>query len=306
MLNTIIQTMSKYKITTKLLDYLSFIRRKITVKKINKSLLTNIEWITDYNIPLERFYEKKKEGISWVARLKNADYFLETCLESHIPFLDELILVDNQSTDKTKEICKNLLNKYPDKVKFYEYPHSVNPPSDNNKEIPTNSVHSLAYYYNRSFSKSKYSHVMKVDDDNFLIPEKWEIIRKNALKNNKYYMYRWINIIKDKNWKIWIPKWYEFSWKWGDHWIYPVTPYTYYIQWNKREIFVNNLKHIKYWFSFLHLKFLKPNYWFHNLLWDNYQKQYEKQTKWSIIYDFKQILKWNNSCKIDKYLGTIE
>ncbi len=287
--------LQKNKTIIGLFDFLSYIKRKTNIKIIDKSLITNIEWITEYNIPIERFYKGKPIGISWVARLKNADYFLKKCLESHIPFIDELILVDNKSTDKTKDICKELKNKYPNKVKFYEYPYIVNPPSDENDQIPTNSIHSLAYYYNWCFSKTKYSHVMKVDDDNFLIKEKWWEIRKQSLSSKKYYNIYWgINLIKDADWKIWTPKWYEFSWKYWDHGIYPVSPYTYYIQWKECEVFLNNLKYKRFSFSFFHLKFLKPGFGFHNLKNDNYAKCYKENIRKPILYNFKAILEWND------------
>jgi len=49
-------------------------------------------------------------------------------IESYLSFVDEIILVDNLSTDKTKEICLKLQKKYPDKIKFYTYPYEVVPP----------------------------------------------------------------------------------------------------------------------------------------------------------------------------------
>ena len=228
-------------------------------------------------------------------------------MESHLPFLDELILVDNESTDKTKEICKNFKKRYPNKVKFFEYPYRVTPPSEKNKNIPSNSVNSLAYYYNWCFSKTKYSHVMKVDDDNFLISEKMGKIREKALSSKKYYnMYWWINLVKDKDWKIWILKWYEYSWKWWDHWIYPVSPFTYYLQWEYCEQFINNLQYMRNWFSFFHLKFLKPNYWFHNLIWDSYQKWYEsKIKKWEYEYDIESFLWKNKDINLNKYIKDV-
>ena len=102
-------------------------------------------------------------------------------MESYLPFLDELILVDNMSTDNTKQICDKLQKKYPNKVKVFQYLYEVTPPSFSNTKIPTNSVHSLAYYYNWCFSKTSYSHVMKVDDDIILIGDKMEKIRNYVL-----------------------------------------------------------------------------------------------------------------------------
>lgn len=301
MVKYIIWIMNKCNITSKMMEYLYYLKRKIFIKKINNSLLNNIEWIEEFNIPLEWFYMKKPKWISWVARLKNADYFLEFCMESHLPYLDELILVDNWSCDRTKEICINLKNKHPDKIKFYEYPYSVFPPSCKNWDIPSNSVHSLAYYYNWCFSKTKYSHVMKVDDDNFLLSEKWNSIRKAALDSSKYCTYRWINLAKDQKWRYWIFKWCEYSWKFWDHGIYPVSPYTYFVQWEECEIFVNNLNIRRFWFSFFHLKFLKPSFWFHNINDENIKKKYEPNNK-NFVYLTWEFYEQLNKSKINKNL----
>ena len=151
MFNGFVMTLfKKNRIIIYIFNLFMYLKRKITVKKIDESLLTNIEWIAEYNIPIKWFYEDKPKWISWVARLKNAEHFLEVCIESHLPFLDELILVDNESTDSTRKICKVLQKKYPDKVRFYEYKHYVHPYSENSGDIPSNSIHSMAYYYNRS------------------------------------------------------------------------------------------------------------------------------------------------------------
>ncbi len=279
MIQRIYDYLLKYDFTTKIIDYIFFCKRKLFQRQIPEEFLHNIEWFSDYDIPRSWFYEKKPKWISWVARLKNADHFLELCMESHLPFLDELILVDNESTDRTKEICKKLQKKYPEKVKFYEYPFFTIPAWGWNDKISTNSIHSLAYHYNWCFSKAKYSHVMKVDDDNFLVEEKWKNVREKSLQSKNYNVYRWINLIKDKKWRIWTIKWYEYSWRYCDHGIYPVSPYNYYIQTEIAETFVNNLMNKRFWFSFFHLKFLKPNFWFHNITPSNYKKRYESKVE---------------------------
>ena len=291
-----------------ILDFALFLKRKITTKKIDETLLTNIEWITEYNIPINWFYWKKKNGISWVARLKNAEHFLEKCMESYVQYLDELILVDNMSTDRTQEICKKLQKKYPDKIKYYQYPHQVCPPGKENANVPSNSIHSLAYYYNRSFSKTKYSHVVKVDDDNLMITEKWKVIcseSKNKFKN-RYNIYWWLNITTDDNWNFCIMKWEEYSGLFWDHWVYPVSPYTYYVQRERRESLNHNLYVRRCWFSFLHLKFLKPNYWLHNLLEHNKKGIIKNLEKLDYIYDYEKFIGNEKKINLDKYLELIK
>ena len=84
----------------------------LTLKYWKFQWLKNVEWIEEYNIEKGSLYwENKKNWISWFARLKNWWDFLEQVIESHLPFMDEIILVDNDSTDNTWEICQNLRKK---------------------------------------------------------------------------------------------------------------------------------------------------------------------------------------------------
>lgn len=49
----------------------------------------------------------------------NEEVFIGLCLEHLLPFVDEVIVVDNGSTDRTKEIIQSFNNP---KIKFYDYP----------------------------------------------------------------------------------------------------------------------------------------------------------------------------------------
>jgi glycosyltransferase involved in cell wall biosynthesis len=59
------------------------------------------------------------------ARLKNSSDFLIESIESHINLVDEIILVDNNSEDDTKEICLKMQAKYNKKIIFYPYEPQV-------------------------------------------------------------------------------------------------------------------------------------------------------------------------------------
>lgn len=248
-------------------DILDWFKLKIFSKKLDINILKNIEWIKDMDIPYNWFIENKKVWISWVARLKNAEDFLKIVVESHINFLDEIILVDNKSIDNTKKICLELMNKYPNKIKFYEYNYDVK--SLWNYNVLANSLESLAYYYNWAFSKSTYKYVMKLDDDNLLIPRKWKEIRKYVIdkKPNRYISYWWYNLLKKWD-NIWICKSDIYSWKNWDHWIYPISEYSYYTQSNiwLCEQLNHNLIFKRFNFSFYHLKYLKKGFWLNNCI----------------------------------------
>lgn len=248
-----------------IIDFFLWLYRKYTVKEVDENITNNIEWIKELNIPLSWFTENKPLWISWVARLKNSDDFLEKIIESYIPYLDEIILVNNLSTDKTKEICKKLVKKYPKKIKYFEYPYALWWYVWD-KDYPTNSIYSMAYYTNWCFSKSKYKYVMRLDDDNLPIAEKRKKIKDYIINKqpNKYCIYWGYNILKRNN-DYWIFKKDFFSWIWWDHWIFPVSKKTYCIQMWYYEHMLFGLQYKRFWFSFLHLKYLKEKKWQINL-----------------------------------------
>lgn len=253
------------KITRFLMDIIAWIKLKIIAKKLDSNILINKEWIKEMNIPYEWFTENKPLGISWIARLKNAEDFLEIVVESHIPFLDEIILVDNMSTDNTKKICLKLAEKYQKKIKFFEYNYNILPIWT--KNLIWNSLYSFSYYTNWCFSKSSYKYVMRLDDDNLLISQKWKKIRKYILEKipKKYIAYWWYNLFKKNN-NIWICKNDIYSWKYWDHWIYPVSVSTYYIQNEIWEELKHNLFFKRFNLTFLHLKYLKKNFGLKNCI----------------------------------------
>lgn len=82
----------------------------------------NKEGKGEWNISQSAFSSKaRKKGISGFARLKNSEIYLEKVIEAHLPYLDEIILVDNNSKDSTWKICQRLQNQYPNKIKIFQY-----------------------------------------------------------------------------------------------------------------------------------------------------------------------------------------
>lgn len=105
-------------------------------------------------------------GISGILRLKNAASTVEEVIEQFLPHLDEIVAVYSDCDDSTPEILKRLEQRYPDKLRVYEYPSSV-------AAITTREHHtvgrlspgSIANYYNWAFEKASYSVVTKIDHD---------------------------------------------------------------------------------------------------------------------------------------------
>lgn len=92
---------------------------------------------------------KRKNGISVLIPTQNEEAIVGLCILSFLEFGDELIVVDNGSTDRTKEIVRGLASRYPTKIKFFDAPY-----------LPD-------LYQNRqfAFAKSSYRWVVRADSD---------------------------------------------------------------------------------------------------------------------------------------------
>jgi glycosyltransferase involved in cell wall biosynthesis len=66
---------------------------------------------------------KRKNGISTLIACQNEEVTVGWSILSFLDFSDEIIVVDNGSTDSTKDICRELARQYPEKVKFFDVPH---------------------------------------------------------------------------------------------------------------------------------------------------------------------------------------
>lgn len=279
-----------YKIFIKLIQIK---KNLLSLYRWNFKWLKNIEWLKKYNIDKECFNTKKKKNwISAFARLYNSEEFLERVIESHLPYFDEIILVNNNSTDNTEKICVKLEKKYQSKIKFYNYPFNIYKIwTYEYKKTPENSIYSLSYYYNWTLSKTNHKYVIKLDDDHICIPKQLEKITNNIKYNwlNSFLQTPLINVYKINNNFSYSYLNFKSSlwWLFWDFWFFPINSKTYFIKqiWGESLIFPYS---IKLWeISFLHLKWLKKWLW----LW-NYWK--------SIQNKLKKRINHNNFEKLDK------
>jgi glycosyltransferase involved in cell wall biosynthesis len=65
---------------------------------------------------------RRRPGISVLIPTQNEQYVVEPCIRSFLEFGDELIVVDNGSTDRTKDIVTTLARAYPEKIRFLDRP----------------------------------------------------------------------------------------------------------------------------------------------------------------------------------------
>ncbi len=118
--------------------------------------------------------EKMTEKLSIVILTKNVEHIIGRCLEAVKGLSDDIVILDGDSTDKTKEICKRYGTRY------YNLPD------------PDNKI-SGAELKNIAISKAKHDWIFSLDADEIVSPElKKEIadILKKGTKYNGFYIKR--------------------------------------------------------------------------------------------------------------------
>jgi glycosyltransferase involved in cell wall biosynthesis len=148
-------------------------------------------------------FNNRNQGISGFIRARNEEEWLGLSIESHLPFLDEIVVVYNRCIDATPEIALDYQKRYPDKVKVYNYEPDVYP--QGSKEVvslPENSPNSLINYYNYALCKTTKKIALKVDGDQIAIPKVYSRMISFVKKHKSfpyYYKFRGINLYDYNN-----------------------------------------------------------------------------------------------------------
>jgi len=126
--------------------------------------ITKEREFSSLDIDLDRWSEKKPFGISGCFRVRNDYAFLEQAVMSHLPYLDEAVIVLQPSDFKTEKVVHELSKV--DKVRVVRYPFSPVFITDPDWEkTPVNSVVSFVYLSNWAFSQCRFSHIARIEAD---------------------------------------------------------------------------------------------------------------------------------------------
>lgn len=253
----------------------------------------------EYRFDREVLGISRPKGISAIMRIKNGQDFLRLTIESHLPYFDEIIACYNDCSDSTPEILNDLAARYPGKVRVYPYEPKVHPIlSPEHERTPTESVHSLANYYNYALSKARYCLATKLDDDHLandkaLLPVIEKIRREIGKdRHRKVYTFSGINLSLNSEGRLGVLASDPFVGT-GDHMFFPVCKEIYFRQAPRTEHLHFESRQTEKEYTgilYFHLKHLKQDSGFGNLNDSEKEKALEKfrnESHWLSFDDFR-------------------
>jgi glycosyltransferase involved in cell wall biosynthesis len=166
-INKIIQSnVIIYSDNSKIRKYL--IDNGIIPRNIKKKRYIGDEEVNNINDVKFDYLDKKEhliKGVSLLIRVKNEINNIKLCIESAINIPDEIIVIDNGSTDGTYEELKKLESIY---STLYVYRYNIVIPrvgDENYNSLINNDKNSISTFYNWGMSKVRTYNVMKWDAD---------------------------------------------------------------------------------------------------------------------------------------------
>ncbi|MEH2057462.1 MAG: tetratricopeptide repeat protein [Nostoc sp.] len=136
--------------------------------------------------------QNRQDGISGLMRVRNEEEFLTPVIESWIDYVDELVIVFHQCTDKTPQIIEAFAQKYPHKIRAFHYlPHVYSFCTKEQVELDVNNIHSFVFYSNFGLSQTRYKTCVYIDGDQVGITEHlksiYNYLKKNPLQNTALF-----------------------------------------------------------------------------------------------------------------------
>lgn len=251
---------------------------------IEKIPSTNREGNHAYDItwPWER--TELDQGVTVVMRVKNEAQSLPHVLRSLAPVgFHEVVLVDNGSTDQTREIASTF-----DGVRILDYPHQISRCGPEHLDTPADSIHSLPYFYNWAFAQVNTNYALKWDGDMVLTPKGQRQLltlretlparkRARVLQVPRHPLY-----LKDEN-----EGWLDLGWRNREAFGWPVSPETAHVKGFDWEVpmWAENAKTITLrQGSCLELKWLSQDEFAHWTAPDHFSdaRSKRKQREWHI------------------------
>ena len=145
------------------------------------------------------FLHPSKE-ISAMLRVKNEEEYLFEAVSSIIDHVDEVILVDNESTDNTHQIIGKLKKLYPKKIFSYSYPHKIVKVGAESRKLglkDKNSPSHIVNFTNWCLNKCTKPYILHWAGDHLATEELYQSIEKFKKSNSHLYFSQGLNLFPD-------------------------------------------------------------------------------------------------------------
>ena len=128
--------------------------------------------------------------ISAMVRVRDEEQFLEVAIRSIADLVDEIVIVDNLSSDKSPQIIDALWKELPGRVRPYHYPHEIRRVGRENWELSDrepDSPNLSSSYYNWCLARCTCPWVLKWDGDMIALDvfadslERWRVSDREVL-----------------------------------------------------------------------------------------------------------------------------
>jgi hypothetical protein len=131
------------------------------------STLTNLEEHTEFDVRWAWADGPVEPGFTAVLRVKNEARSLPWVLPPLMRAVSRVVVVDNGSTDGTADVARKVAGEMgaAARLDVRPYPFSIARCGQEHLQTPADSVHSLAYFYNWSFSHVRTRYALKWDGD---------------------------------------------------------------------------------------------------------------------------------------------
>lgn len=109
-------------------------------------------------------------GLSAFIRCKNEEEYIVASIASAYRVFDEIVVILNRSTDRTRELVQDLMTDHP-KIRLVNFDVECAPAGPGYREmVEKDPGRSLAKFYNWCMEQTTYSHVCKWDGDMIALP----------------------------------------------------------------------------------------------------------------------------------------
>ena len=141
------------------------LRRAERAPRPREDVLVNLEGHSDYDVRAPE--GEVVPGFTAVLRVRDEARPLPFVLPPLLRAVERVVVIDNRSTDGTAEVARRVAAEQgaADRLEVLPYPFAVARCGAEHLGTPAESVHSLAYFYNWSFSHVRTDYVLKWDGD---------------------------------------------------------------------------------------------------------------------------------------------